>query len=167
MSLSQSLLSNTTHARSLYSQELLTQRPFTKRYRDVRRKYFINKCTQMMGRESAETLTHKKNKNQPNKKHFRSLQHSKMLRSVKEPSEMKPRSYFMHNVTYITFIYISFEVCGESYKAAVIKYLSSAFVSRKASWFGGQTHNSEKLVMNSAKLHEQHSVTSCDSFRGL
>lgn len=100
VSLCQRLLSNTTHARSLHSQERLTQRPFTKRYREVPRKYFINKCNQTAGQEPAETLTHQKTqKCQRNKKHFRCLQHPKMLRSAKEPSEMKLRSYFMHNVT--------------------------------------------------------------------
>lgn len=61
VSLSQCSLSNTTHARSLYSQELLTQSPFTKRHRDAQRKYFINKCTQTAGQEPAETITHQKN----------------------------------------------------------------------------------------------------------
>lgn len=48
-------------------------------------------------------LTKKTPKNQPHKKHFRCLQHPKMLKSVKEPFEMKLRSYFMHNVTLNNF----------------------------------------------------------------
>lgn len=45
----------------------------------------------------------KTKKKQPNKKHFRCLQHPKMLRSVKEPLKTEPTSCFMHNVTLNNF----------------------------------------------------------------